>query len=132
MTSTWYIVDLLFAQPSDDSTQPVVCESCQVLFEAATAEAAYDKALDWARQHIEDSAFRLVGVRHVHSLDSAPCDGCEVGGRFFEEAGVWQRVAEFVPAKEDIPIIKMEHNPDTPVGELVANETMAMLRKILP
>ncbi len=132
MTKYWYVADLLFAQRSDGESKTVLCESSQVLFEAPTAEAAYDKALAWARQHEQDSAFRFVGVMQIHSLDSAPCDGCEIGGEFFEESGVWERVAEFVPPKEEIPVIILERDSDTPVGELISEETKAVLRRLFP
>jgi hypothetical protein len=132
METAWYVVDLLFAQLPEEGSTTVLCESSQVLFQAPTAEAAYDRGVEWARGHEQEAPFAFVGVRHVYSLDDPPGDGCEVGGHFFEEMGVWEQPDRFIPAREEIPIIQLESRPDEPVESLMSDETKAKMRKIFP
>ena len=132
MELRWYVADLLFAQATEETCATVLCESSQVLLEALNADHAYVKAMEWARRHEEDSSMKLVGVRHLHSLTEPPGDGCEVGGGFFEEPGIWERRDELIPPKDEIPVLVLERNPNTPVGELIDDETKAKLHKLFP
>jgi hypothetical protein len=126
----WYVVHLLFAQDADPGSRNSICETCQVLFEAAEAEAAYAKGQQWAAEHARDSRFRLVGIEHIKSLDEEPGDGCEVGGSFFEKEDVWQRVSELIPSKDELSIIKWERNPNTPIGELMTDPQKEALKEL--
>jgi hypothetical protein len=126
----WYLAQLTFAQPTDDPSASVLCESCYVLFEADSANSAYDKAVEWAEIHESESTFDFVGVRHLNSLDEPPADGVEVGGGFYEETAVWLRRVELIPARDEIPVIVFEGNPDTPIGKLINTETASRVRKL--
>jgi Domain of unknown function (DUF4288) len=132
MNARWYLAQLLFAQATENVEAAVLCESSYVLFEAASAREAYDKAVDWGHKHEQDSTFSLLGVRHLNSLDEPPADGVEVGGGFFEETAAWMRINELIPARDEIPIIVFEQNPDTPIGELIDDDTDAKLRRLFP
>jgi hypothetical protein len=132
----WYVVDILFAQKSDCSSEIVQCESCNVLFEAPSALIAYEKAGKWAAEHEKDSAFKYVGICNLKSLDcAAPGEGTEVGGSFFEEKYFWHRINDFIPGKNEIATIALEANPNTPIGELMSDETKkrikGQIRKVL-
>lgn len=126
----WYLAQLLFAEPTEDLQASVLCESSYVLFRAETATLAYDKAMEWGHRHEDESAFAFLGVRHMNSLDEPPGDGVELGGGFFEEVAVWLRRDEWIPPREEIPVIVLEQNPDTPIGELADDDTKARLRRL--
>ena len=115
----WYVVEMLFAQPPTDSAESAVCEQCDVLFEAPSALAAYQKGIAWATNYADNPAEqRFVGIENVRSLNEPPGDGVEVGGGFFESDDVWDRLDE-LPAPEDIVEIRAEFNPETKVGDLL-------------
>ena len=127
----WYIVNILFAQKPSSGSQKVQCESCNVLFNCKSAVKAYAKAKDWAKGHEEDAGFHYVGIRHLWDLgEHQPTDGDEIEGSFFEEDDLWERVEEFIPNLNEIPIIKFEKNPDTPLKDLVSKEKIYHLKKI--
>jgi hypothetical protein len=132
----WYVVDILFAQKSDCSSEIVQCESCNVLFEAPSALIAYEKAEKWAAEHEKDSAFKYVGICNVKSLGCTTLgEGTEVGGSFFEEKYFWNRINDFIPDKSEIAAIVLEANTNTPIGELMSDETKKRIgeqfRKVL-
>ena len=115
----WYVAEMLFAQPKAEGVESVVCEECDVLFEAGSATEAYDKALAWAADYADDpAALAFVGVENVRSLSEPPADGVEVGGGFYESDDVWERQHE-IPAREEIVTIRAELAPDTTVGEML-------------
>ncbi|MBX3280370.1 MAG: hypothetical protein KF868_20425 [Acidobacteria bacterium] len=122
-------MDLLFARVAEQPGSSVFCESSSVLFEAATAGVAYDRALEWAGRHTEHTDFEFVGVRHIHSLDDTPGDGVEVGGRFFEDVDPWERRDELIPPRHEIPVIVFEANPTTPVGRLLDEDTEVKIQR---
>ena len=126
----WYVVDVLFAEHPNQGADTVLCESCTVLFHADSAEAAYDRALGWADAHVSESRLRLVGIVHMHSLIEAPGDGVEIAGSFTEQPNPWDRLDELVPPREQIPVVVLERNLDTPVGELLDEDTLARLRRV--
>ena len=43
----------------------------------------------------------------------------------------WRRRDELIPDLNEIPTIKLEAHPDTPVGELIPDETVRKAKKIL-
>ena len=115
----WYVAEMLFAQPKVEGVESVVCEECDVLFEAETAIEAYDKAVAWAADYADDPAtLAFVGVENVRSLNEPPADGVEIGGRFYESDDVWERQDE-IPARDEIVTIRAELAPDTTVGEML-------------
>ena len=127
----WYVVDILVAQPPREDEAIVQCESCDVLFEAPAALIAYDKAVKWAKEHERDNDFRYVGIHHLYSLEEEqPRDGSEIGGNFFEEENLWDRVDEFIPDPKEIPTIKVEENPDVPIGDLMSEKDKKRLEKL--
>jgi len=127
----WYVVDILFAQlPKEDETI-VQCEACDVLFEAPSGLIAYDKAVKWAKEHERDNNFKYVGIHHLWSLEEEqPGDGSEIGGNFFEEENLWERVDEFIPDPKEIRTIKGEENPDVTIGDLMTEEDKDRLDKL--
>lgn len=132
----WYVADLLFAQPKQEGKAAVTCEASQVLLEAPTAREAYAKAIRWAEQHENGEGglfnFRFVGVEHLHSLEEErPGDGSEIGGGFYESPDVWERRDELIPQQSDIPVIRYEANPDSPIGELLTEEQQERIRKVM-
>ncbi len=115
----WYVVEMLFAQPKAEGVESVVCEECDVLFEAATAIEAYDKALAWAADYADGSTeLALVGIENVRSLSEPPADGIEVGGGFYESGDVWERQDE-IPARDEIVSIRAELAPETKVSGML-------------
>lgn len=114
----WYVADIVFADP-DKQEETTFCESCCALFNAKSALAAYQKAIDWAKKKEEDNELVFAGIQNLWSVDDEEItDGTEVGGKFFEEESFWSKGIEQFPSPEEIPIMKMELNPNTPVGEL--------------
>jgi hypothetical protein len=129
----WYVAHLLFAQKPERGRRRLTCETCQVLLRASSALKCYDRAVAWAKRHERDGAFRFVGVQHIKSLDDdQPRDGSEIGGRFYDAFEIWQRVESLIPKKEEIPVIRLEGHPNTPVGELMSPKQKKDLRVIFP
>ena len=126
----WYVVYLLFAQPENIDEENVMCETCQVLFSAPSALAAYDKGISWATEHIEEGDFQFIGIEHIQSLSEAPADGVEIGGSFYESKDVWQNKSELIPEKDAIPAIMWEQNSDVPVGELMTEKQINVAKRI--
>ena len=126
----WYVVDILFAKKSASDSDVVQCESCNVLFEAPSALIAYEKAEKWGVEHEKDSSFKYVGICNLKDLDcDIPGEGTEVGGSFFEEKYFWHRINDFIPDKNEIATIKLEANPNTPIGELMSDETKERIKE---
>ena len=128
----WYVADLLFAQRPTEG-RPFVCETCLVLLNAESARKAYDKAMQWGEDHVQgETGFEFVGIQHLYSLEEErPADGSEIGGHFFESEDIWEKRVELIPEIDDIPIIRFEDNPKTPIGELVSEETKRLGRRFL-
>ena len=127
----WYRVDLLFATRPRGESPTVKCESCNVLFEGESAQAACDKAEGWAARHIVDSDFEFLGVEDIALLfEDKPGDGTEIGGSYFEDEGVWDRKAELIPKREDIPVIRFELNPEGAVRKLITEAQSKGLAEI--
>jgi hypothetical protein len=132
----WYVAELLFARPKQEDEANVACESSLVLLEAPTALEAYEKALRWAEEHENGEGrvfnFKFVGVQHLHSLDEEqPGDGSEIGGGFFESEDVWERRDELIPPRDEIPVIRFEAHPDSPIQDLLSEEHQTRIRRVL-
>jgi hypothetical protein len=124
----WYVVHLLFAPAVSEAGKPVLCETSQVLIEAANAFAACDRGEAWGREHQKESTMRLVGVEHVHVLDQAPGDGVEVGGMFIDIDDPWGRRNELIPPRDQLSAVKWER--DVPISDFATPEQMARLHRI--
>jgi hypothetical protein len=128
----WYVVDILFARKSAGGSDTAQCESCNVLFQAPSALIAYEKAEKWGAEHEKNSDFKYAGIHNLWDLDcDTPREGTEVGGSFFEENYFWHRINDFIPDKNEIAVIKLETNRNTPVGELISDEMKERIRKVL-
>ena len=125
----WYVANILFAQRTEGDQSEVLCEDCDVLFEAETAVEAYGKASTWADEYTREGAFEFLGVLNVYNLDDErPGDGVEVGGRFFYDRDPWGTRA--VPDMNEIMTIRGEAEPDATVGELASDETIRNMKRI--
>lgn len=115
----WYLVDLLFTEPRRDSKQMYFCETCNVLFEAESSSEAYKKAIDWAKQHIDDSLFEqdFLGITFVSQVTDTPGDGVEVSGRFLRMKNPWQRMDRLVQNIENTNAYQWESESDQTIGE---------------
>ncbi len=128
----WYVAGMIFAQPPKAGQEKFVCESSDVLFEAANADAAYEKALAWAGDHEKRSIWglRFVGVYYLRSLDKArPGDGTELGGRLYDEEKVWARRDELIPPKHQLKAIVWERS-NRPLKELLDDDQLRRLRTL--
>jgi hypothetical protein len=123
----WYVVHLLFAGEPQAEGKPVLCESCQVLFDAPTALAACDRGEAWGREYERGSPMKLLGIEWVHRLDEAPGDGVEVGGRFMDVDDPWGRRDELIPPREELKAVLWE--TDTPIGEMMSDEQIERLHR---
>jgi Domain of unknown function (DUF4288) len=132
----WYVADLLFARPKQENEVSATCETSLVLLEAPTAREAYAKALSWAERHEEEEgqlfSLQFVGVQHLYSLEEEqPGDGSEIGGGFYESEDVWERRDELIPQKEEIPVIRYEAHPDSPMQDLMSEKQQEWVRRVL-
>ena len=127
----WYVVDMLFAQRTKGKRVRVKCEVCNVLFEAPSALDACRKAMLWADEHSRDAGFYLVGIQHVRALDEeCPGDGTEIGGHFFDEDDPWGRKDQIIPDLNEIPTVKFEANPNTPIKDLVSQSKIEKIKQV--
>jgi hypothetical protein len=74
---------------------------------------------------------QLLGVLHLTTIGNQLADGVEVCGQFFEASDVWDRVGELVPAPELLKAIVWEQNQGTPLGELLTQEQIAQLKRVV-
>ena len=127
----WYAVWILFAQQAEEGKKFVFCENCQVLFNAATANNAYEKALIWAEVHEEETGFKFFGIESVIGIsDDELKDGTEIDGSFFKKKNIWDKKEKLIPKQNEIAEIVWEENLDTPIGNLMTNRQKADLKKI--
>ena len=119
----WYLAEILFAEPRQANRQAYQCESCNVVFDAATAVDAYRKAVAWAETYAAEppAALRLLRVSHLPTIGERLGDGVEICGRFFESHDVWNHVGELVPPPETLKAVVWEQNQNTPLGDFEAN-----------
>jgi hypothetical protein len=129
----WYLAEILLAEAPKADRQSHQCESCNVVFEAATAVDGYRKAVAWGEEYAAEppGAMQFVGVVHLTTVGEELGDGVEICGRFFECVGPWDRVAEFIPPAQSLKALIWEDNQDTPIADLLTHEQIAQLRKRL-
>jgi hypothetical protein len=127
----WYLAEILLVERPKADRHSHQCESCNVLFDAATALDAYRRAVEWGNEYAAEpsSAMQLVGVAHLTTVGEELGDGVEICGRLFECSGPWDRVAELVPAPQLLKAMLWEKNQDTPLGEILSTEQVARLRR---
>ena len=128
----WYLAEILFADPREDGRRVFFCESCDVLFQAPTAEAAFLKAMDWGRSHSGESiaAMELLGVAHLTLIGEQLGDGVEICGRFFRKRDVWDRVDRLIPPTERLKSVVWERDKDTPIGELLGKTGVQLAKRV--
>jgi hypothetical protein len=129
----WYLAEILFAEPQRADRQAYQCEACNVVFDAATAREAYDKAKAWGESYAAEPpvTMQLLGVSHLTTIGDRLGDGIEICGRFFETKNPWDGGAELIPAPASLKAIVWEQNQDTPLGELLTPEQIAALRRTI-
>lgn len=122
---------LLFAATKPEPEGEYVCETCNVLLEATTAEQAYKAAELWAKDH-EHENMRFVGVEElIYIQDDRPGHGDEIAGSLFDEENIWSRVLEFIPKKDKLNAIKFESSDaNKPIGELIDDQMEKRLKRI--
>ena len=127
----WYFAKILFARDPAKCKHRVLCETCHVLLWAPTAMKAYGKAQTWAAKHVQGSEFHLVGIQHLNDiLDKKIGDGTEIGGSFFYKVDPWKHKDRLIPNRNEIPIIRLEAHPATPVGGIIAQGQVRMVKAL--
>ena len=126
-----YTSYLLFAATKSEPTGEYVCETCNVLLEAKTAEEAYKAAELWAKDH-ESESMKFVGIEELNYIqDDRPGHGDEVAGSFFDEQNIWSRISEFIPKKDKLNAIKFEgSNVNKPIRALIDDQTEKRLKRV--
>jgi hypothetical protein len=127
----WYLAEVLFAEPPLPDRAEVQCESCNVVFLAASAVEAYRKAVAWGLAYAAEppAGMRLLGVSHLTTVGEELSDGTEICGRFFQAAGVWGPGSELVPPPGQLKAVLWEQGRDVSLGELLSPEQVAQLRR---
>ena len=127
----WYLAEILFAEPRDAARQAYQCEACNVVFDAATAREAYDKAITWGESYAAEPpvTMQLLGISHLTTIGDRLGDGIEICGRFFMAANPWNSAAELIPAPPSLTAVVWEQNQGTPLGELLTPGQIAALRR---
>jgi hypothetical protein len=127
----WYLAELLFAEPPHPDRAEDQCESCNVLFEAASAAEAFRKAVTWGLTYAAAPPvrMRLLGVTHLTAVGDTLGDGTEVCGRFFQAPAVWGRIGELVPPPGELEAVRWERSSDVPLEELLSREQVDQLRR---
>ncbi len=128
----WSLAEVLLAEPPDGERSEYQCEACNVLFLAATAVEAFQKAVKWGLDYAAEppSGMRLLGVSHLTTVGDEIGDGTEICGRFFRAEAVWQRASELVPPPEQLKAIQWESGADRPVGDLLNAESVELLKRV--
>jgi hypothetical protein len=127
----WYLAEILFAQPREPGRTAYQCEACNVLFQASTAEEAYQKAVRWGRAYAgqEPAAFEFMGVARLSTVGEEVGDGVEICGRFFEEPDVWDRVDRLIPPPSLLEAVRWEQCKNTPLQDVLSPEQVSQLKK---
>lgn len=127
----WYLAEILFAKPKQDNRRMYFCESCDVLFEATSANEAYQKAENWGQNYVADASGRieLLGISDLTIVGETLCDGTEICGRYFQKLDVWERKDDLIPAPEELKAILWEGNQDTPVVKMLDSSQLKLLKE---
>ena len=128
----WYVVEIIFAEKPTEPQESTICESCDVLFEAASTLEACDKAKIWADEHIIDSKLHFLGISRAWDLEEKrPDDGSEIAGEFYEENDPWGRKDELIPHMSELDAIKWEQAADIPVKDIFPEDELARVIDML-
>ena len=75
----------------------------------------------------------FVGIEYLREIqEKRPDDRDELAGMFFEEEeNIWENKHNIIPDIYDIPGIKLENNQDISIQNLLTEQQMRMLKKIL-
>jgi len=116
----WYLAEIVFAEPSRANRESYQCESCNVVFQADSADAAYRKAISWGQAYVAEApaGMQMLGVSHLTSIGEELADGVEICGNFFEELNVWDRIDELIPPAHRLKAIQWEQGRDSPLKNL--------------
>lgn len=127
----WYISYLLFAATKPETTGEYICETCNVLLEAETANQAYKAAELWAKDH-ESESMKFVGIEELNYIqDDRPGHGDEIAGSLCDEQNIWSRVSEFIPTKEKLNAIRLEGSDgNKPIEELMDDQMKKRVKRI--
>ena len=127
----WYLNYLLFAATEPESKGEYVCETCNILLEAATAEDTYQAAELWGKEY-ESENLRFIGVEELNYIqEDQPGHGDEIAGSFFDEQDIWSRISKFVPPKNKLNAIRIEgSNANKPIGELIDDQMEKRLKRV--
>src|SRR6266700_360530 len=106
----WYLAEILFAEPRQANQESYQCESCNVVFQADSADAAYGKAISWGHAYAAEPPARteMLGVSYLTSIGGKLGAGVEVCGTFFEESNVGDRVNELIPPMHRLKAVQWE------------------------
>ena len=127
----WYVSYLLFAAIKPETTGEYVCETCNVLLEAKTAEEAYKAAELWAKDH-ESENMTFIGIEELSYIqDDRPRHGDEIAGSFFDEQNIWSRVSKFIPKKDKLNAIRFEgSDANKTIGDLLDDQMTKRLKRV--
>jgi hypothetical protein len=127
----WYVAVVMMAQPNQPGRRRYLCETCNVLLQAADAAAAYRKAIEWGSRYETDSLYglKLLGITVLHEIGEEIGDGVDISGRFFQKLDVWDRRERIVPPPEELQAIRIAQNMDTPLGELLTAHQLQLMRQ---
>jgi hypothetical protein len=126
----WYLAEIVFAQPQSENRCMYLCESCNVLLQATSAEESYRKALDWGHNYIADSSEKmtLLGIANLTQIGDAIGDGVEVCGCYFKKLDIWNRKDELIPSKEQLKAIRWKAESSTPIQEMIDPYQLKILK----
>ena len=117
----WYIAAIIMTEPEKGSGKRYLCESCNVLLEAPSAQLAYEKAAAWGQDAASDHMYGLtfLGIEVLHQIGEEIGDGVDIIGSFFEKMNVWQRKDAIIPAREELAAIRLEASMDKKLGDVM-------------
>ena len=127
----WYLAEILLAEPARAGSADSRCESCNVVFSAATAVDAHGKAVVWGTAYAAAAAatMHLLGVTHLTSIGDELGDGVEICGRYFDESDPWTRIGELVPPPDQLEAIRWEVAGDTPLNDLLSLDRLGKIKR---
>lgn len=130
----WYLAEILMAEPKRSGRRMYLCESCNVLFQAASAAEALRKANAWGRAYQDESpgGLRFLGVAHLSDVGEELGEGVDICGRFFLKNDVWGRTRNLIPPARELKAVRIERNSDTPLGEMMTEHQRRLLRRSYP
>ncbi len=127
----WYLAEILLAEPPQPDLAEYQCESCNVVFQAASAAEAFQKAVAWGQAYAAEppAVLQLLGVSHLTTVGVELGDGIEICGRYFQAPSVWERTSELIPPPDQLKAIRWERSQDTPIGELFTTQQIDQIQR---